>query len=89
LPIVNSNTSGSSPTCASSGIPHSNRSGPIGEIQLKQELLIFLTPHVVQAPDQLAAIGTQELNRSQLITNSVSEKELDQFLDRLPVKKKR
>ena len=53
----------------------------------KQELLIFLTPHIVQAPNQLAAMGTQELNRSQLITNSVSEQLLDQYLDRLPVKK--
>ena len=55
----------------------------------KQELLIFLTPHIVQAPGQLATLGNQELNRSQLITNSVSEKELDQFLDRVPVKKNR
>jgi general secretion pathway protein D len=53
----------------------------------KQELLIFLTPHIVQAPAQLAAIGNQELIRSQLITNSVSEQLLDQYLDRLPVKK--
>src|SRR5665647_28932 len=35
LPIVNSNTSGSSPCWASSGMPHSNRSGPIGENQRK------------------------------------------------------
>jgi general secretion pathway protein D len=54
----------------------------------KQELLIFLTPHVVPAPDGLAAMGAQELSRSQLITNSVSEQLLDRFLDRLPVKKK-
>jgi general secretion pathway protein D len=53
----------------------------------KQELLIFLTPHIVQAPAQLAAMGNQELIRSQLITNSVSEQLLDQYLDRLPVKK--
>jgi len=55
----------------------------------KQELLIFLTPHIVQAPGQLATLSNQELNQSQLITNSVSERQLDQFLDRLPVKKNR
>ena len=55
----------------------------------KQELLIFLTPHIVQAPGQLAALSTHEIGQSQLITNSVSEQQLDQFLDRLPVKKGR
>ena len=55
----------------------------------KQELLIFLTPHIVQAPGQLAALANQELNRSLLITNSVTEQQLDQFLDRVPVKKSR
>jgi general secretion pathway protein D len=54
----------------------------------KQELLIFVTPHIVQAPGQLAVLSNHEFNQTQLITNSVSEKELDQFLDRLPVKKK-
>jgi type II secretory pathway component GspD/PulD (secretin) len=53
----------------------------------KEELLIFLTPHIVQAPGQLTMLSSHEVNQSQLITNSVSEKELDQFLDRLPVKK--
>ena len=53
----------------------------------KQELLIFLTPHIVQAPDQLATLSNHEVNQSKLITNSVSEQELDQFLERLPVKK--
>jgi general secretion pathway protein D len=53
----------------------------------KQELLIFLTPHIVQAPGQLAMLSKHEVNQTQLITNSVSEKELDQFLERLPVKK--
>src|SRR5215467_12759229 len=33
FPIVNSKTSGSSLGWASSGMPHSNRSGPIGENQ--------------------------------------------------------
>jgi general secretion pathway protein D len=53
----------------------------------KSELLIFLTPHIVQMPSQLAALSARETGQSQLITNSVSERELDRFLERLPVKK--
>lgn len=55
----------------------------------KEELLIFLTPHVVPAPAQLAALSNQEINQTRIITNSVSEQELDQFLERVPVKKSR
>ena len=54
----------------------------------KSELLIFLTPHIVQMPSQLAALTAKETAQSQLITNSISEKELDRFLERVPVKKK-
>jgi general secretion pathway protein D len=53
----------------------------------KSELLIFLTPHIVRAPDQLAALAATETLQSQLITNSIPEMELDRYLDRLPVKK--
>ena len=55
----------------------------------KTELLMFLTPHVVQAPAQLAGLATGEMNQTRLITNSVSEQELDQFLERVPVKKQK
>ena len=55
----------------------------------KSELLIFLTPHIVQMPSQLAALSANETGQSQLITNSISEKELDRFLERVPVKKNR
>jgi general secretion pathway protein D len=55
----------------------------------KSELLIFVTPHIVQAPEQLAALSNSEMNRSGAITNSIDERELDLFLDRLPVKKSR
>ena len=54
----------------------------------KSELLIFLTPHIVQMPSQLAALTAKETSQSQLITNSISEKELDRFLERVPLKKK-
>jgi general secretion pathway protein D len=53
----------------------------------KSELLIFLTPHIVRAPDDLVAMAGHETQQSQLITNSVSEQELDHYLDALPVKK--
>jgi general secretion pathway protein D len=53
----------------------------------KHELLIFLTPHIVRMPSQLAALTVPETDQSQLITNTVSEKVLNHFLDGLPVKK--
>jgi type II secretory pathway component GspD/PulD (secretin) len=53
----------------------------------KQELLIFLTPHIVAAPSQLAMLSGNETRQAPMITNSVSEQELDQFLERVPVKK--
>ncbi len=53
----------------------------------KNELLMFLTPHIIQAPSQLAAMSARETQQSQLITNSISEQELDRFLERMPVKK--
>ena len=54
----------------------------------KTELLMFLTPHIVKAPGQLTGMDKGELNRSLIITNSVSEQDLDRFLERIPVKKK-
>ncbi len=53
----------------------------------KNDLLIFLTPHIVRMPSQLAAMSVHETGQAQLITNSVSEQELDRYLDSLPVKK--
>ena len=55
----------------------------------KNELLIFLTPHIVRMPSQLAALSANETGQSQLITNSIPERELDRFLERVPVKKNR
>ena len=54
---------------------------------VKQELLIFLTPHIVQAPTQLAALTGSEQNHM-LTPKSYSEQELDRFLERLPAKKR-
>jgi len=51
----------------------------------KEELMIFLTPYVIQAPAQLASMATYERGHS-LIPKSYSEEELDRLLDKLPVK---
>jgi len=55
--------------------------------ETKTELLIFLTPHVVQAPAQLAAVSDIERTRANL-PKSFSEEELNRFFDTLPAKKK-
>jgi general secretion pathway protein D len=53
----------------------------------KTELLIFLTPHIVQSPSQLVRLSEREKVQATSITNSVSEQELDQYLERIPMKK--
>jgi general secretion pathway protein D len=53
----------------------------------KDELLMFITPHIIQMPSQLAAMSAHEMGQTPLITNSIPEQELDRFLDRVPVKK--
>lgn len=52
----------------------------------KTELLIFLTPHVISAPVQLAGVDQHE-REHMLIPKSYSEQELDRFLEQVPVKK--
>jgi general secretion pathway protein D len=51
----------------------------------KTELMIFLTPHVIQSPTQLASVAQHEQNHM-LIPKSYSEQELDRFLEKVPVK---
>jgi general secretion pathway protein D len=51
----------------------------------KTELIIFLTPHIVQMPSELAAMTARETGQAPMITNSISEQELDRFLERTPV----
>jgi len=55
----------------------------------KTELLIFLTPYVVQTPHQLALMSTSETSRMQLAPKSFSEKELNQFIDNVQFQKKK
>jgi len=51
---------------------------------VKTELLIFLTPHIVQAPSQLAAVSAAEQQKTG-VTRSMTEEELDRYLDQLPM----
>ena len=54
----------------------------------KTELMIFITPHVVRMPSQLAAISGAESSKGDLPTQAFDEKELNQFLEGVPLKKK-
>ena len=49
----------------------------------KTELIIFLTPHIVLSPKELAALSAKERERSDA-SKGLTEKELDKFLDQLP-----
>jgi general secretion pathway protein D len=47
------------------------------------ELLIFLTPHIVQAPSEMASMTATERAKSSA-PKAFTEKELDKFLDSIP-----
>lgn len=51
----------------------------------KTELIIFLTPHIIQAPSELASLTDSEKNHM-LTPKSYSEDELNRFLEKVPVK---
>lgn len=52
----------------------------------KTELIIFLTPHIVSAPEQLVALSAGERANSKTVPKAFTEEELDRFLDTVPVK---
>jgi general secretion pathway protein D len=52
----------------------------------KSELMIFLTPHIVAAPTELAALSAKQRERSDA-SKGLTEEELNKFLDELPKKK--
>jgi general secretion pathway protein D len=52
----------------------------------KTELIIFLTPHIVAAPTELAAMSAKQRDRSDA-TKGLTEEELNKFLDELPKNK--
>ncbi len=54
---------------------------------VKTELLIFLTPHIVQAPSQLAALSAKEQAKTG-VTKTLTEEELSKYLDQLPAPNK-
>jgi len=51
----------------------------------KTELLIFLTPHIIQAPTEIAALTATERAKSDA-AKAMTEQELNKFLDTLPSK---
>ncbi len=54
----------------------------------KTELLMFLTPHIVQSPAQLGGMSSREASQTTIIKTSVEEQELNRFLERIPAAKK-
>jgi general secretion pathway protein D len=50
----------------------------------KTELMIFLTPHIVEAPAQLAALSDKERAAAVLPKKAFTQKEMEQYLDDLP-----
>jgi len=53
---------------------------------VKTELMIFLTPHIVAAPSQLAGLTSDERKNSMLKPKSISEEELHRIIDGIPIK---
>jgi general secretion pathway protein D len=52
----------------------------------KTELIIFLTPQIIPAPADLAALTASEQARAKGMINGEAEKEMNRLLDTLPVK---
>ena len=52
---------------------------------VKTELMIFLTPYIIAAPGDLAAMTTDERDRLTLKPKVIPQKELDSLIDSLPV----
>jgi hypothetical protein len=49
-------------------------------------LIIFLTPHIVAEPQQLASLTASENSKIQLAPKSFTEEDLSLYLDNLPNK---
>ena len=52
----------------------------------KKELLIFVTPHVVITPTQIAQASHAESSKLELAPKAFNEQELNKFFDTLPIK---
>ncbi len=54
----------------------------------KTELIIFLTPHIMQSSGQLSSMTARESGQATIINSTISEKELNRFIEGLPAKNK-
>ena len=54
----------------------------------KTELMMFLTPHIVQTPSQLGNMSNGETGQTSIIKTTIEEQELNRFLETVPAKKK-
>lgn len=52
----------------------------------KTELLIFLTPHIVKSPVQLAAMTAGEQAQQKVVPQAFTQEEIDRFLSSVPEK---
>ena len=50
----------------------------------KTELIIFLTPHIVAEPTQLAGVSAKERSDTTMVPKAFSEQELNRFLESVP-----
>jgi len=53
---------------------------------VKTELIILLTPHIVTQPGDLAALTRSEHSRAQFAPKAFTEDEMNRFIDNLPLK---
>jgi general secretion pathway protein D len=50
----------------------------------KTELMIFMTPHIVKQPSDLAAVTAAERSNNKIVPKAFTEEELNRYLDNLP-----
>lgn len=50
----------------------------------KTELMIFMTPHIVKKPSDLAALTSSERGKTQITPKAFTEQDLNRYLDNLP-----
>jgi general secretion pathway protein D len=50
----------------------------------KTELMIFLTPHIIEKPTDLVAVTASERANQQIVPKAFTEEELNQYLENLP-----
>lgn len=54
----------------------------------KTELMIFMTPHIVRRPSDLAAVTSAERGKTKITTEAFKEEDLNRYLDNLPAAEK-